>query len=79
SQMTVRRFQFFNFAGALFWVLLLVLLGYFFGNIPFIRQYLNIIVLIGIGAAIVPVALGALLKVIRRRTPADAARKTGGH
>ncbi|HEY3598741.1 MAG TPA: DedA family protein [Paraburkholderia sp.] len=78
SQMTVRRFQFFNFAGALFWVLLLVLLGYFFGNIPFIRQYLNIIVLIGIGAAIVPVALGALWKVIRRRTPADAARKTGG-
>ena len=34
-----------------------MLLGYFFGNIPFIRQYLNVIVLVGIGAAVVPVAL----------------------
>ena len=55
-----------------------VLLGYFFGNIPFIRQYLNVIVLVGIAAAIVPVALGALWKVMRRRTPAASARKTGG-
>jgi membrane-associated protein len=79
SQMTVRRFQLFNTAGALFWVLLLVLLGYFFGNIPFIRQYLNVIVLVGIGAAVVPVALGALWKVVRRRAPDGSARKSGGH
>ncbi|MGH8780568.1 DedA family protein [Paraburkholderia sp.] len=70
SQMTVRRFQLFNIAGALFWVLLLVLLGYFFGNIPFIRQYLNIIVLVGIGAAVVPVVLGALWKVLRKQPAA---------
>jgi membrane-associated protein len=66
SEMTVSRFQLFNIAGALFWVLLLVLLGYFFGNIPFIRQYLNVIVLVGIGAAIVPVVLGALWKMTRK-------------
>lgn len=66
SAMTVSRFQLFNIAGALFWVLLLVLLGYFFGNIPFIRQYLNVIVLVGIGAAVVPVVLGALWKMMRK-------------
>ncbi|MFM0646150.1 VTT domain-containing protein [Paraburkholderia bryophila] len=66
SEMTVSRFQFFNVAGALFWVLLLVLLGYFFGNIGFVRQYLNVIVLVGIGAAVVPVVLGALWKMFRR-------------
>ncbi|PQV52368.1 VTT domain-containing protein [Paraburkholderia sp. BL21I4N1] len=66
SEMTVSRFQFFNVAGALFWVLLLVLLGYFFGNIGFVRQYLNVIVLVGIGAAVVPVVLGALWKMLRR-------------
>ncbi|MGA3251857.1 MAG: VTT domain-containing protein, partial [Paraburkholderia sp.] len=66
SQMTVSRFQLFNVLGALFWVLLLVLLGYFFGNIPFIRQYLNVIVLVGIGAAIVPLLLGALWKMLRK-------------
>ncbi|CAB3711127.1 Protein DedA [Paraburkholderia sediminicola] len=75
SEMTVSRFQLFNVLGALFWVLLLVFLGYFFGNIPFIRQYLNLIVLVGIGAAVVPVVLGALWKVTRK----NAAAKSGNH
>jgi membrane-associated protein len=68
SEMTVSRFQLFNILGALLWVLLLVLLGYFFGNIPFIRQYLNLIVLVGIGAAVVPVVLGAVWKRTRKNT-----------
>ncbi|UQP00556.1 VTT domain-containing protein [Burkholderia multivorans] len=67
SAMSATRFQLFNVLGALLWVLLLVLLGYFFGNIPFIRQYLNVIVLAGIGAAVVPVAIGALWKLVRGR------------
>jgi membrane-associated protein len=66
SSMDATRFQFFNVLGALIWVLLLVLLGYFFGNIPFIRQYLNVIVLVGIGAAVIPIALGALWKMTRK-------------
>jgi membrane-associated protein len=78
SQMSVKRFQIFNIAGALFWVLLLTLLGFFFGNIPFIRQYLNVIVLVGIGAAIVPVALGALWKMMRgKRQPTGSASNHG--
>ncbi|WP_345812952.1 DedA family protein [Paraburkholderia sp. PREW-6R] len=75
SQMTVSRFQLFNFIGALFWVLLLVLLGYFFGNIPFIRQYLNIIVLVGIGAAVVPVVLGGLWKMMRKNASTNASSR----
>ncbi len=70
SSMSHGRFQLFNILGALIWVLLLVLLGYFFGNIPFIKQYLNVIVLVGIGAAIVPVAIGALWKMSRRNSKA---------
>lgn len=73
SAMSVARFQVFNVIGALIWVLLLVFLGYFFGNIPFIRHYLNVIVLVGIGAAVIPVALGALWKLLRRKSDA---RKT---
>ncbi|WP_321887606.1 DedA family protein [Paraburkholderia bannensis] len=79
SQMSMQRFQLFNIAGALFWVLLLVLLGYFFGNIPFIRQYLNIIVLVGIGAAIVPVVLGGLWKMVRKNGGANAVRGPNGN
>ncbi|PLZ00826.1 hypothetical protein CY652_19415 [Burkholderia sp. WAC0059] len=65
SEMGASRFQAFNVTGALLWVLLLVLLGYFFGNIPFIQRYLNVIVLVGIGAAVVPVALGGLWRMTR--------------
>ena len=49
------RFQLFNVAGALAWVGGLVAAGYFFGNIPFIKDHLNTIVLLGLAAAIVPV------------------------
>lgn len=63
SDMTHRSFQFFNVLGAFLWVLSVVLAGYFFGNIPFVREHLNAIVLVGVGAAIVPVALGALWKL----------------
>jgi len=61
--MTLARFQFFNIIGALLWVLLLVLAGYFFGNLPLVREHLNTIVLVGLAAAIVPVVLGALWKL----------------
>ncbi|WP_144110147.1 VTT domain-containing protein [Paraburkholderia sp. BCC1886] len=74
SAMTISRFQLFNVIGALFWVLLLTLLGYFFGNIPFIRQYLNVIVLVGIGAAVVPVILGAVWKMLHKDTSAPGKR-----
>jgi membrane-associated protein len=49
TEMTYRKFQFYSTAGAAIWVLTLTSLGYFFGNIPFIRQHLNTIVLLGVG------------------------------
>ena len=64
--MTHARFQFYNFTGAALWVISLVTAGYFFGNIPVVRDHLTAIVLIGVGAAIVPLALGGLWKVGRR-------------
>ncbi|HJV86609.1 MAG TPA: VTT domain-containing protein [Noviherbaspirillum sp.] len=66
SDMTFVRFQFFNVVGATAWVVGLVAAGYFFGNIPVIRDHLNTIVLIGVGAAVIPVALGGLWKLSRR-------------
>jgi membrane-associated protein len=66
SDMTHARFQLFNVTGAVAWVLLLVTGGYFFGNIPMVRDHLTAIVLIGVGAAVVPLALGGLYKVGRK-------------
>lgn len=63
SDMTHKTFQFFNVLGALAWVLSLVLAGYFFGNIPFVREHANIIVLVGVGIAIIPMVLVVLWKL----------------
>jgi membrane-associated protein len=66
SEMTFAKFQFFNIIGALLWVAGLVAGGYFFGNIPIIRDHLNTIVLLGVGAAVIPLALGGVWKVYRK-------------
>jgi membrane-associated protein len=66
SDMTFAKFQFFNITGAALWVASLVAGGYFFGNIPIIRDHLNTIVLIGVAAAVVPLAVGALWKFCRK-------------
>ena len=66
SVMTFARFQFFNVTGAFLWVAGLSVCGYFFGNIPVIRDHLNAIVLLGVGAAVIPVLLGGLWKFSRK-------------
>ena len=67
SDMGLTRFQVFNVIGALLWVIGLVMAGYFFGNIPIIRDHLNTIVLIGIAAAVGPLALAAIIRFVRKR------------
>jgi membrane-associated protein len=66
SDMTFARFQLYNFTGAILWVLLLTTAGYFFGNIPIVRDHLTEIVLVGVGVAVVPMALGGVYKLSRR-------------
>jgi membrane-associated protein len=70
SGMDFRRFQLFNVLGAIIWVVSLVYGGYLFGNVPVIRDNLGIILIVGIGAVLVPLTLAALLRLLRRRTVA---------
>ncbi|HTD02275.1 VTT domain-containing protein [Undibacterium sp.] len=65
SDMTFKTFQVYNVVGALLWVLSIVLSGYFFGNIPLLRDHLNTIILLGVGAAVIPVVLGAGWKLVK--------------
>lgn len=67
GSMDIVKFQLFNVVGALLWVCGLVTLGYFFGNVPIIKEHLNTIVLIGISAAAVPVIGGVLWRLIKSR------------
>jgi len=66
SEMTFAKFQVFNIIGATLWVVGLVAGGYFFGNIPVIREHLNSIVLLGVGAAVIPLLMGGLWRVFRK-------------
>ncbi len=66
SDMTHARFQLFNVIGALLWVVSLCVAGYIFGNHPFVQKHLTAIVLVGISAALVPMALGGAWKLGRR-------------
>ena len=61
-------FQVYNVLGAVFWIAGLITLGYFFGNVPIIKEHLNTIVLIGVAAAAVPAAGGVLWKLLRGRS-----------
>jgi len=74
SEMTHKKFQLFNVIGALLWVVLLVSAGYFLGAIPLLRDHLNTIVLVGVGAAIVPLLLGGAWKLIRNFTSSKASK-----
>jgi membrane-associated protein len=66
SDMTHTRFQMYNLTGAVLWVTALTTAGYFFGNIPLVREHLTAIVLFGVGVAVVPMALGGMWKLVRR-------------
>ena len=70
SGMDFRKFQFFNVIGAAVWVVSLVYGGYLFGNVPIIHDNLGLILVIGIGAVLGPLLLGAFIRVLRRRPPA---------
>lgn len=48
------RFQIFNIIGALAWVGSLTLVGYWFGNLPWIRQNLTLVIVGIIGVSLLP-------------------------
>lgn len=60
AHMHYPRFLAFSITGSLLWVGGLVTLGYFFGNVPFIKQHLSLMVVAIIILSLVPMILGLL-------------------
>jgi membrane-associated protein len=68
AKMEYRQFAFYNVAGALLWVVSLTYIGYFFGNIPIIKQHLTLIIFGIIGVSIMPIVWAwASAKLAARR------------
>jgi membrane-associated protein len=57
GSMTYRRFLSYNVIGAAVWVTSLVYAGYLFGNIPWVKENLTIIVLAIVGVSLVPIVV----------------------
>jgi len=66
SAMGFRKFMLYTLAGDALWVVILIPGGYFFGHIPVIRNHLDNIVLIGIGAGCGALLAGHLWKRFAR-------------
>jgi len=66
GSMPYGRFLAFSVAGALLWVLSLCLAGYWFGNIPAVRENLGAVILAIVIVSVLPMAL-AVVQAWRRR------------
>lgn len=66
--MSYPKFILYNVVGAVLWVLLFVLGGYFFGNIPTVRENFSLVILAIILISVFPIVLEALRS--RRSRPA---------
>jgi membrane-associated protein len=64
GQMSHLRYQFYNVAGSVLWVILLVPAGYFFANVPIVKENFSAVV---IGIIILSV-LPAIIEFVRGRT-----------
>jgi len=56
ARMTYVRFTTYNLAGALAWVLSLLYAGYWFGNVPFVKQNLTWVILSIVAVSLMPLA-----------------------
>jgi membrane-associated protein len=63
GRMTYSRFLSFSIAGALLWVILVTLAGYFFGGLEIVKKNFSIVVLLIVFISILP----ALIEVLRGR------------
>ena len=66
GKMTYARFLAYNVAGGIAWVLLFVLGGFYFGNIPIVRRNFSLVIIAIIVISVMP----AVIEVIRQRRAA---------
>jgi membrane-associated protein len=58
AEMNFNKFLLFNFFGAVLWVCSMTLIGYFFGNIPFIKKNFEFVIIGIILLSVMPIVIG---------------------
>ena len=77
GHMNFGKFTLYNSIGGISWVSLFVLVGYFFGGVPFVQQHFEVIVLGIVGVSVLPAVIGAVKAALAARKGA-AAKDTEG-
>lgn len=72
ASMTRRRFTFFDVTGGALWIGSVTMAGYFFGNLPWVRGHIDVIVI----AMILIPGLGVLAGMLRRKKKAGTEVET---
>ena len=67
GHMDFGRFTLFNAIGGISWVSLFVLVGYFFGGVPFVQQHFSTIVIAIILVSVLPAIIGAIKAMLAKR------------
>ena len=67
GRMNYARFTLYNFVGCVAWVSLFLFSGYFFGNIPFIRDNLSLVILGIVLLSVVPTLVAVGRKAVKSR------------
>ncbi len=68
GEMSYPRFAMYNVTGAVLWVLTCVLAGYFFGNLPFVRDNFSVVII----AIVIISVLPAVFEFLRHRKEGSA-------
>jgi membrane-associated protein len=66
--MNYLRFALWNVSGAIVWIISLTLAGYYFGQIPIVKENFEIVILAIIGISVLPV----VIEYLRARRAATA-------
>ncbi|MBS3092678.1 DedA family protein [Candidatus Pacearchaeota archaeon] len=67
GKMQYPKFLFYNIIGGISWVLIFVLGGYFFGNIPIIKENFSLAILIIIIISLIPFLIEAIKYMLRKK------------
>jgi membrane-associated protein len=66
--MTYLRYFLFDLLGGVVWVVSLCLAGYWFGNLPVVKNNLTLVILAIIGLSLLPIVIGWLRSRLARRS-----------
>ena len=67
GHMNFAKFTMFNAIGGISWVGLFVLVGYFFGGVPFVQEHFEVIVLGIVAVSVAPAVIGAVKAALNGR------------